>query len=464
MAGNVLLKIEVLGLEHIGGGMELNNREVAILIWAAIALVAMCVRADIRNSVFDVVKAFFNRHFIVFFLLAFAWMAVCVYGLFRVDLWEYANLKTTIVWGVTFAFSSIFSLEKIRSEKNFFEGLVSGSIKLTAIVIFITNLYSFSLWVEMILIPLVVFFSLLGAVSAREEKNALLTKMLEYLVALVGVLYFLNAMYEVFSDFKGFASTTNFKDFIGPIVLTFMFFPFLYVFGLYGSYNRAFAQVGLRFGDKKIASYSKWTAFRFFRTDVELMQQWVQEVYVWSASNPAEIKASIISMKYRRAREKNPLPVPSCDGWSPRDAQRFLYGFGLEIDSYKPAYGYEIWSGSSRYVKVNPDYHSTNVVYYIRGEDGVTRQLKVVLNVNSEEESVVAEDYFKEVAESLLRVIFGCVPEVLIFPLSNALDDDFVVGGRGVRFSKELYVHGASGGYSRSISIYNDETYFDEWG
>jgi hypothetical protein len=442
--------------------MELNNREVAILIWAAIALVAMCVRADIRSSVFEVVKAFFNRHLMVFFLFAFLWMAVCVYGLYRVELWEYANLKTTFVWGVTFAFSSIIGLEKIRSEKNFFEDLVGGAVKLTAIVIFVTNLYSFSLWVEMILIPLVVFLSLLGVVSAREEKNALLTKMLEFLVALIGVMYFLNAMYEVFSDVKGFASATNFKDFVGPIVLTFMFFSFLYIFGLYGAYNRAFAQVGLRFEDKKMAAYSKWTAFRFFRADVELMQQWVQEVYVWSASNPAEIKASIISMKCRRFREKNPLPVASGDGWPPQDARRFLYGFGLAVESYKPAYGYEIWSGSSRYVKVSAEYHSTNVAYYIRGEDGIARRLKVVLNVNSEEESVVGEEYFKEVAESLLRVIFGRVPNSLVFPLSNALDNDLVVEGRSVSFSKELYVHSTFGGYSRSMSIYNDETYFNE--
>lgn len=444
--------------------MELNNREVAILIWAAIALVAMCVKADIRSSVFELAKAFFNRHFMVFFLFAFLWMAVCVYALYRVELWEYTNLKTTVVWGVTFAFSSMVGLEEIRSEKNFFEGLVSGAVKLTAIVIFITNLYSFSLWVELILIPLVVFLSLLGVVSAREEKNALLTKMLECLVALIGVMYFLNAMYEVFSNFKGFASATNFKDFVGPIVLTFMFFPFLYVFGLYGAYNRAFAQVGLRFEDKKIASYSKWTAFRLFRTDVELMQQWVQEVYVWSASNPAEIKASIISMKCRRFREKNPLPVASSDGWPPLDARRFLYGFGLAVESYKPAYGYEIWSGGSKYVKVNAEYHSANVAYYIRGEDGVVRHLKVVLNINSVEEAVVGEDYFKEVAESLLRVIFGGVPDSLVFPLLNALDNDLVVEGRGVRFSKELYIHSTSGGYSRSMSVYNDETYFKEVG
>lgn len=94
----------------------------------------------------------------------------------------------------------------------------------------------------------------------------------------------------------------------------------------------------------------------------------------------------------------------------------------------------------------------------------MVRHLKVVLNVNSVEEAVVGEDYFKEVAESLLRVIFGGVPDSLIFPLLNALDNDLVVEGRGVRFSKELYIHSTSGGYSRSMSVYNDETYFNEVG
>ncbi|MNI12145.1 hypothetical protein D3C73_653130 [compost metagenome] len=442
--------------------MELNNREVAIMVWAAIALIAMCLKRDIRCAIINLLGAMFNRHFISFFSLAFLWMSVCVYGLYRVDLWECANLKTTIVWGVTFAFSSMFSLEKIRSEKSFFDGLVGGSIKLTAVVIFITNLYSFSLWVEIFLVPFVVFLGLLSAVSVREEKNAILTKILNYLVSIIGVLYFVNAIYEVFRDFKFFASAANFKDFFGPIILTFAFFPFLYLFGIYGAYDSAFAQLGLRLKDKKIAAYAKRTAFRLFRTDVELMRQWVQELYIWSASSPAEIKASIISMKYRRLRENSPLPVPSGDGWTPRDARRFLYGFGLQVNSYKPAYGYEVWSGSSRYVEVGANFRSSNIAYYVRGEENVVRHLKVVLNVNSEDDTIVAEHNFKDVAESLLRVIFNYVPDVLNLPLSSAVDTDFSVEGRGVRFSKEMYIHGASGGYSRSMSVYNDETYFGE--
>jgi hypothetical protein len=150
--------------------MELNNREVSIIIWTVLAITAMCLKRDVRSNLLEVFKAFFNRHFLSFFSLASLWMAVCVYGLYRVELWEYANLKTTIVWGVTFSFSSMFSLSKIRSDRSFFSGLVSGAVKPTAIVVFVTSLYSFSLWVEVFLVPLVLFLSLLGAVSSREEK------------------------------------------------------------------------------------------------------------------------------------------------------------------------------------------------------------------------------------------------------------------------------------------------------
>ncbi|QJI36399.1 hypothetical protein [Pseudomonas sp. ADAK13] len=442
--------------------MELNNREVSIIIWTVLAITAMCLKRDVRSNLLEVFKAFFNRHFLSFFSLASLWMAVCVYGLYRVELWEYANLKTTIVWGVTFSFSSMFSLSKIRSDRSFFSGLVSGAVKPTAIVVFVTSLYSFSLWVEVFLVPLVLFLSLLGAVSSREEKNAILTKFLERLVVVIGVAYLTNAAFEMVNDFNSFASASNFKDFFGPVILTFMFFPFLYLFGLYGAYDIAFAQIGLRLKDEKTAAYAKRTALLLFRTDVELMQQWLLELYNWSASGPAEIKASIVSMKYRRIREKKPLPVASADGWGPREARKFLYGFRLEIDTYRPAYGYENWFGSSKYVEVGANFRSSNISYYIRGGEGVVRHVKLVLNVNSEEDIAIAEDSFREIAESLLRVVFDCVPGSLEAPLNEAGNMRCVVEGRGVQFSKEMYVRGAPGCYTRSIGIYNDDAFCDE--
>lgn len=156
------------------------------------------------------------------------------------------------------------------------------------------------------------------------------------------------------------------------------------------------------------------------------------------------------------------MSVASADGWVPRDARRFLYGFRLEIDTYRPAYGYENWFGNSKYIEVGANFRSSNISYYIRGGEDVVRHVKLVLNVNSEEDIAIAEDSFREIAESLLRVVFDCVPSSLEAPLNEAENMRCVVGGRGVQFCKEMYVRGAPGGYTRSIGIYNDDAFCDE--
>lgn len=444
--------------------MELNNREIAILVSVSVVLLILCLKRELRRSLLDVVRAFLNRHFLGFFSLAFLWMAVCVYVLYRVELWEEANLKTTIVWGLTFALGSMFSLPKIRSDKFYFSGIAADAVKLTAVVVFVTSLYSFPLWVEILLVPFVAFVAVLNAYSSRDEKNALVARLLGGVIAIVGFVYFGNAIYQIFRDFSSFANSVNFKEFFAPVILTFLFFPFLYLFGIYDSYDRAFALIGLRLEDEGVARYAKRTALRLFRADVELMQLWVHELYNWSASNRAEIKASIISMRHRKLREQNPVPVSSADGWTPRDARRFIYGFRLIIDSYKPAYGYDSWFGSSKSVEVGSGFRSSRLAYYIRGSENTVTHLKLVLDVNSEEDMVVAEDSFKEVAESLLRVVFDTVPSILALPLMDAVNASFVVEGRGVLFSKEMYIHDSSGGYSRSIGIYNDGAFCDELG
>ena len=62
----------------------------------------------------------------------------------------------------------------------------------------------------------------------------------------------------------------------------------------------------------------------------------------------------------------------------------------------------------------------------------------------------------------MLRVVFDWVPSALDALLDEAGNMRCVVGGRGVEFSKEMYVHGAPGGYTRSIGIYNDDAFCDE--
>lgn len=102
--------------------MDFNNREYAILIWATLAFFILILKTkDLRAASLSLLKAFFNKIILASLGIATLWITICIFILYKVNLWSLENIKTTIIWSVTFAFVTFFELNKMEEDNSYFK-------------------------------------------------------------------------------------------------------------------------------------------------------------------------------------------------------------------------------------------------------------------------------------------------------------------------------------------------------
>lgn len=126
----------------------LNNREIAVLLWflaISIYILSSSRMTEVRNAFNGVITAFFVKKIITVLFFMVAYMAIVIYWLSELELWNFEQLKNTVFWSFSVGFMSLFKLEKIKQDKHFFKHSVLDNLKLLAILQFVIGVYTFSL-------------------------------------------------------------------------------------------------------------------------------------------------------------------------------------------------------------------------------------------------------------------------------------------------------------------------------
>jgi len=141
----------------------LNNREWALVIWIFVLVLFGLISPkmdQVRESFKEAIKAFFARAIVTTLALMLIYIAIMVFGLAKLGLWESHQLKNTLIWTISVATLSLFRLELAKEDPHFLKNSVLDNLKLIAIIQFVVGVYVFGIFVELILVPIM---TILGA-------------------------------------------------------------------------------------------------------------------------------------------------------------------------------------------------------------------------------------------------------------------------------------------------------------
>lgn len=207
----------------------MSTREQAILFWLG-AIILLSIIYGLRNRNLEIIKSFLN-------LVRCTWIVlvnpisliVILTNLIYMTLFYYIIYKQNMdisPWYIKdyliVLFFSIYPImgylkkidfgKLIREKRTEFLGLA-------AVPLFINSTYTFSLFGEIILVFLLSFFSLMIAVSEREEATKTVTKFLNYLLAILSLYMIVSSMIQFFVNINDVFSLDFWLSFgIEPLV------------------------------------------------------------------------------------------------------------------------------------------------------------------------------------------------------------------------------------------------------
>ena len=196
-----------------------NNREIAIGFWLLAISIYVFLSpkmVKVRSSFRLLLSMFFVKQILSVFSLMVLYMAFVVYFLSEIDLWNAEQIKNTIFWCVSVGFMSLFKIESIKTDKSFFKNSVIDNLKLLAILQFVVGVYTFPIWIEILLVPVLALISAMLAIAENEKKYHQVKNLLKYCLEIYGLILILYTLYMLMTDFGEFGNKKTAYDFFVP--------------------------------------------------------------------------------------------------------------------------------------------------------------------------------------------------------------------------------------------------------
>ena len=275
---------------------ELNNRELSIIICVVIFSVWTLTQKKVRAASVSLIKAFFAKKLVYGYLLMLLYIAMIIYPFYFFGIWGFHWITNTILWIICVAFVMLMQFSKATDE-NYFKNSVRDNLKILIVLEFIINLYVFSLWIELIIVP---FSALIGgmiAIAETDEQYKTVKKLLDFVLSFMGIVFVVYALYKASTDFGNFVSKQNLIDVSLPIIFTIMFLPFVYLTALYSNYETLFLRMPFFIENQGVLAYSKRRILFSFGLDLKALNRWGSHFNSLLIKEKKDIDEAIIEFK-----------------------------------------------------------------------------------------------------------------------------------------------------------------------
>ena len=270
-----------------------NNREIALISYLLIFIIWALVQKKIRKSFISVIKAILAWKILASIFSLIIYVAIVVYGLFKIGLWEKFLIKDSIYWTFGVGLVIMMSFDKALKEEHYFKNLVKENFKVLLIIEFIVGLYVFGIITEFILMPFVILFSMLLGYTEVYKEHEQVRKLVNGLLGILGTVYIIYSGYHIYSDFNGFATTGNFKTFLFPILMSILFLPFAYSYALLVHYETLFVRLGFFLKDKKLRRFAKWRILLSVNFSILRLKRMTPGILFYDCTSKNDIKEEI---------------------------------------------------------------------------------------------------------------------------------------------------------------------------
>lgn len=338
----------------------------------------------------------------ILFLAILTYTIVITYFLSKIGIWNASQLKNTVLWFLTVGVVSLSHIND-KSKINYLKETLKDVVSITAALQFLFGIYSFSLVTELILLPVLVLIGCMNAIAKQKEYFQHLAGVLQNLILYGNLFLICYTLFKIVTDFKSFANTGTFTDFLVPALLSILFLPMLYALSIYVTHQDILAAFENKIKNRGLFRYLKWKALIHFHINKTDLYRWQKLLFLKSIKSKKDINKTIALVKEMKRKEKHPVPVEINEGWSPYAALKFLESKGIATGYYQPSYNETEWMACSKYIDVDENIPPSNISYYIEGDARVAKKLTIHLTVFNKKLGGLAIAEFNDIVDLLCK-------------------------------------------------------------
>ena len=227
-----------------------STREISLLFWTIIVLAIMLMSKGIRKLIIKALKILVGSSIGRVLLILVIYIEGVLFLLYSINLWSFSLLKDTLFWFFTVALVMSLTVNKAK-DKAYFWKILKETFKWTIVLEFMLNLYTFSIWTELILLPILTFLVVTKTYAQTDNKYDQVKEVLFNVLALIGWTLIAIVLFKTFNNYQGFFSTKNLFAFLLPPSLTLFLLPFLYFLAVFINYELLFNRVDFVASDLK---------------------------------------------------------------------------------------------------------------------------------------------------------------------------------------------------------------------
>jgi Na+-translocating ferredoxin:NAD+ oxidoreductase RnfE subunit len=242
--------------------MTFSSRETALLIWSAAFFIWALTVSGFRRSLPGLFRAALQWKLLVPVIVVILYMTVVVWGLYLFHLWTPRLLKDTVAWLLFSGIALAFSAVNMDATAPTWRSLLTDQLKAVILVEYLLNTYTFSLWVELLLVPSVTTLVILDAFARTKQKYQSIAKLTGFFLGISGIAIFWFAFRNAVGTSNAFSISDALQDLLLPPILSLALLPLVYLFFLISAYEQLF--LVLRFGPKKGPELIRYAKQRFF--------------------------------------------------------------------------------------------------------------------------------------------------------------------------------------------------------
>ena len=224
-----------------------STRALATAFWVGAILIAVgmaiVTNKKIRQGFIGVLKCFFNRKLRKLWEIYFLYIGIITLMFSRSPIWKNIYLKDIILWTLFSGLTICMNAVAGEADEKYISKVLKDNIRFTVVTEFLLSTFTFSFWVELIIIPITTVIVLFDTVAEHKSDAIAVHKLLQDMMAFAGLCVILQTVRVGILEYRELNVINTLVSFFIPIVYLLLVTPLEYAFELYSKYEMLFIQM-----------------------------------------------------------------------------------------------------------------------------------------------------------------------------------------------------------------------------